>query len=174
MNSFNSHYIALMALSLVLLSGCAKDVQKREIKREVRADKFVKLAGDRHAETCAIFKEEIAILETEKDEKNIKKMLARVVLSKKYDGWLESVGNFLFSALDSKKIPFHRYVRFVNSEISNLSSMQVALIKCKHGSTVAMIEKFDLLMKQLQQIITYVESHKEFRTEDRYITTLSR
>jgi len=143
----------------------------KEMIAQKKADKLYDRAMDLHKKTSEKYKEELTIINTEKDQNKTKKRLGKIISGKEYaPGILRQI--FLGCKYASNNIPFHVYFNDVKSDISALKRMCRIPNKFKPYEHIqkAISEISDLIAK-LEEIKSYVEKHKEFRNENRFLLT---
>jgi hypothetical protein len=143
---------------LLLLNACGKRAPKETLLQ--RAERIINTTAEK-------YKQEVALVAAEKDEKKVKKQLGKIVEDrpvkwKKMDTFSTI---FVGQSYSPEKTPFHRYIKVLCSDIDRLQSNERFLIKL--GLT-ALLERSKDLRCMLLEIKRYLMKHKEYKAEDRF------
>lgn len=145
-------------LGLLAFAACGKQ-GPRETPLQ-RAERLVHV-------TSEYYRQELAVVSSEKDEKIIKKQLGKIVDNKKVKRYTSDTFNriFLGKSYNPETTPFHRYVSVISDDIAKLKDNEVWLA---HGSNTALLERSKDIRCMLFEIKQYVLKHKEHKAEARY------
>ena len=145
-------------LGLLAFAACGKQ-GPRETPLQ-RAERVVSVIAEN-------YKEELAIVSAEKDEKKIKKQLGKIVESRKVKRHASDTFNtvFLGKSYDPERTPFHRYVSVISDDIARLKKNEALL--AQNGCT-ELLERSKDVRCMLIEIKQYVLKHKEHKNEARY------
>jgi len=147
------------ALAIVfLLSACGKQ-RPRETPVQ-RGERILNTIDQK-------YREELALVSAEKDEKKVKKQLGKIVENRRVTRHASDTFNriFLGKSFDPERTPFHRYISVITDDIAWLKKNETLL--ATSGCT-ELLEKSKDLRCMLLEIKQYILKHKEYKAEGHF------
>ena len=152
-----SGFLAVVSC-LLLLAACGKRAPKETALQ--RAERVISATAEK-------YKQETALVASEKDGKKIKKQLGKIVEDCPVK-WktIDTINTMLVGkSYSPDKTPFHRYVELLDADIKRLKSNEALLAKV--GFT-ALLEQSSDLRCMLLEVKQYLLKHKEYKAEERF------
>lgn len=165
----NNKYLnfkVILLLPVLFFANCAK----RELTWQEKQN-LVKSSSDLHTALLSKYHKELKILNSDKQEKEIKDKIIEVAGSKRYK---ESIWDKVYPELAPNNIPLHKYVDGLDSDLNYLSSKYKALVLINDFEPSAQISThIQNLKNDLLEFRIFITTCKEYREEGRYINIMS-